>query len=137
MSRQKTIQKKKQKEIIMLTLKERIAALVKLFRQHKSRQKAVTSKKIFESLYGSIDNYEDLQVYFLWQQIKQAMNATRKSTYCFIVSEKVGAVWKYYVPTDYEEIEPYVTLLRKTQKKIDFMIARGKTSIRKKYYERI
>ena len=129
-------QDKKKKQIVLLTRGERQEMLKALFKKHMGEANAITQRAIFEAIYGSMDNYSDYEIFFLWDSIKKDMNWLRRTTKCFVVMTRTKhGVWCYYVPKTEKDIVFYNELLIRTKRKIDYMMAKSHRAIAEKYYK--
>ena len=144
MSKQKTVKKKKRlKEkkpddrVFVFSKGELKAKLYAYMRKHIGRHRAVSQKQLFTVLFGNPDNYNNLELFYLWQLAKRMMNYMRKSTQMFIVSRKTDKGWRYYVVRDGKDAKPYINLLRDLKLKQDYMMDRCQKAVDEQWWKRL
>jgi hypothetical protein len=132
--KKKQVEKKK-KEVRLVSRAERQAIIKKLMRECIGRGNAISHTKLFEAIYGPIENYSDLQMFFLWHRIRMDMNWIRKTTKCFIGVDVANGSWYYYVVKDMDDAKPYMHIMDTTVKKCLFMKERCKKAVEQEWYK--
>jgi hypothetical protein len=135
--KRKQKQEPKKKEVRIVLRSDRQIIIKNLMKKCVGRQNAVTHDKLFETVYGDMDNYSELQIFFLWHRIKQDMNWLRKTTPYFIGVDVSNQNWYYYIVTNERDAEPYIRLMTNNIKKCEMMRERCKKAVREKWYERL
>jgi len=127
---------KKKKEVRIVLRSDRQAIILKLMKKCIGRQNAITHEKLFEEIYGSMENYSELQIYFLWHNIRMDLNWIRKTTKCFIGCDYNNRAneWYYYVVKSSDDAKPYCKIMDNTVKKCQFMKARCLKSVEEEWY---
>ncbi len=132
----KSRKKKKKKFVQVYSRAERQQLIQEIFKSHIGRKNEISQKELFLKIYGELDNYSDLQIWFLWCQIRQDMNWLRKTTFCFIGCRKNKNRWCYYVIKDEKDAQYYIDILNNTIKKCKFMIKRCNKAVEDEFYKK-
>lgn len=133
----KTKKKNKKKVLTILMRSDRQDKLLKFFKDHIGQENAATQRQVFTHLYGKPENYSELQLFFLWTQIRRDMNWLRRTTNCFIGSSRFeGDNYLYYVIKDWKDAKPYIETMKRNIKKCKFMMARCEKAVEKKFYKK-
>jgi len=127
----------KQKYGLMITREQRQLRLKDLFRNHIGRENEISRKNLFETVFGKVSNYNNLEIFYLWSRLKIDMNWLRRTTNYFIGCRKMETGWKYFVVKDHFDIEYYTEMLKRNIKKTNYMIGRAKKAVEKKFYKKL
>ena len=125
----------KKRELVFLTRQDRQMMLKKLFKKCIGEGRDITKLELFKALYGNPNNYNELQIFFLWDLIKKDMNWLRRTTNYFIVSKKndVGS-WSFFIVTDWHEADYYINIMNRNIRRSKYMINRCHKAVREKFY---
>jgi hypothetical protein len=125
----------KQKLANKLSKKDRLKKLIELFRLHIGSRNEISKKQLFEAIFGSVNQYTNLEIFFYWTILKQDLNWLRRTTKCFVVCRPMETGYKYFVVKDMYDAEFYINLLQKNIRKSNFMIKRCKEAVEKNFYK--
>lgn len=140
--KQKKAVKKEQKpqdRVFLFSRKELQQKLYNFMKRHIGARKSVTKKQIFVVLFGEVEQYTNLEVFYLWQYAKRIMNWMRRTTKMFIVSKRndkfIPAQWRYYVVKTQKDAKPYIELMKNLKKKADYMASRCDTAVEEEWWK--
>jgi hypothetical protein len=83
-------------------------------------ENAITKEDLFRMIFKQ--TYTGSDTHWLWWEFtKKAMLKIRQSAHCFVIWQKDGPTYKYFVPCNREEAAIYKDGLTKMEKRIGFM----------------
>lgn len=134
----KLLKEKEKQEIVILSSRELSHKIKLIMRSHIGRTKPISQSDLFRRLFGNPSNYSDLQVWFLIERLKRAMNWLRRTSYCFVISKRAKHnIYVYFVVKDYEDADIYVSHLNLVKKRINFMQNRCMKAVEKKFWKEL
>lgn len=130
-------EQKTKKKTLVLTREQRQLVLMNLFRKHIGRDKAITRLEVFESVFGDISKWSELQIFFLWCKLKIDLNWLRRTTNYFVVSMPKGQTWLYFIVKDWDDAEHYIKVMENNKRKCEYMKRRCEKAVEEKFYLRL
>ncbi len=124
------------KEITLLSARELSESIMQIMKRHIGRNSPISQKDLFKRLFGNPNNYSDLQVWFILERIRKAMNWLRRTSHCFVITRRTKYnIYVYFVVKDYDDAAIYIDHLSKVKKRINFMQHRCLKAIEEKFWE--
>lgn len=118
----------------LMTTKNIATKILNIMDNHIGYEKAINRQQLFRKVYA-LDFKGDLGDFVRWEFIKRAMSFIRKHSKAFIVFEKVGTDYIYFVAKDKGDENYYCDFLTKTIKKMEQSKKRVKRAISEKWYQ--
>jgi len=136
--KRKKISKKEKKEIVILTARELSEKIEIIMKKHIGRKNPITQAEMFEKLFGNPYSYSDIQIWFLLDRIKRAMNWLRRTSKCFVISMRTkNNVYCYFVVRDYDDADVYIDYMDKVKKRISFMQERCLKAVKEEFWKEL
>jgi len=134
---QKTKQQTKQKkEIVILTASERREKLTNLFKNNKDKE--FTQRQIFETLYGKIENYSEMRLFYMWIKVLKDLNSLRRYTNCFVASRRLeSGGYRYFLVTNQYQANFYINRMKNIKRRCDIMSKKCQKIVDKKLWQKI
>lgn len=134
----KKLKKKEKKEIVILSSRELSDKIRIIMKNYIGRKNTISQSDLFNRLFGNPSNYSDIQVWFLLERLKRAMNWLRRTSYCFVISRRAkGNIYVYFVVKDYEDADIYVKHLTLVKKRITFMQGRCMKAVEENFWKHL
>lgn len=133
-------QKVKSKKVVDLTKYRRdvrLDRLLSLFKKHIGVEKQITAYNLFKAVFGLPYRFTEMQIYYLWNLLKQDMNYLRRKTFCFIGSHWNGDTWVYYVIKTEEDAKPYIDRMINHVKRCTYMKNRCKKAVEEEFWKQL
>jgi hypothetical protein len=120
---------------ILGTTKGVAEKLITIMKNSISRSNKMNKDEVFRRLFNK-NNDGTISDFVRWEFTKRAMSYLRKHSYCYIVFERIGQEYFYYVVKNYGDEKGYVDMLDKTMKKMNMAKKRVQKAIDEKWYKR-
>lgn len=117
----------------LMTTKNIALKILKIMEHHIGFERGINRQHLFRKVYA-LDFKGDLGDFVRWEFIKRAMSYIRKHSKAFIVFEKVGTEYIYFVVKDKGDEKYYCDFLTRTIKKMEQSKKRVKRAIEEKWY---
>lgn len=135
-SLRKKLLEKEKKQIVIISARELSQKILQIMRKYIGRNNLISQTEMFKRLFGSPSNYSDLQIWFMLDRMRKAMNWLRKTSYCFVVTKRTQHnTYSYFVVRDYNDAEIYVNHLEKVKGRINFMQKRCLKAVEEQFWK--
>lgn len=123
------------KKIVILSAKELSQKILHIMRKYIGRANAISQTDLFKRLFGDPKNYSELQLWFMLDRMRKAMNWLRRTSKCFVITRRAKHnIFVYFVVKDYGDAEIYTNHLDMVKKRINFMQRRCIKSVEEKFW---
>lgn len=118
----------------LITTRNVAVKILTIMAKHIGRNNAVSREELFYKLYGQ--NFkDDMGDYIRWDFAKKAMSYIRKHSKAYIVFDKRGTSYYYFVAKSHGDETFYVDFLNKTIKKLQGAKVRVVKAINEGWYK--
>lgn len=129
-----TLTRKDLSQMKLLTTANIAQKLLHIFKKHIGEENSISHMQLFRKIFGRAEEItlaDDLR----WEYVKRAMHMCRQRTKCFIGHKYERGVWKYFVVSDLNDAQYFVTTLEKNIKRMRAMQQKALKSVRDKWYK--
>lgn len=127
-------QNEKMTDRAYMTTKNVAMRIMSIMEIHIGKANMISKDDLFKKIYEKT-NVGDLGDFVRWVFVKRAMSYLRKNSHCFIVLEKIGSEYFYFVVKKSGEERFYTQMLDKSIAKMYQAKARVKVAINEKWYK--
>lgn len=128
-------QRQRRRNVYLATDGEIRDKLRSIFLRHVGKKNMIPVRDLFHSIWGSMSNYNDYQIWWMYVKMYKILNYMRKTGNAFIVPVKEHGVKGYCVVTSKSDAEYYQMLLDKYIKRIKWMKKRCNYAINNELYK--
>ena len=119
------------------TKKTLASNIVRIMKNHLGRHNAITQSDLFRELYGDPGSYSDMEVYILWQRVKEMLHFLRKNTTCFVISGGSSRQPTYFIPVDKQDADVYRKRQAKIVRQAINLMNQAYIAVDEKFYEKL
>ena len=133
------------KQVVYLSRNELCEEIKNIMKPHIGRSNYITRRELFIKLFGPPENYSEYKIFFLWDIVKKSFNWLRRTSNYFIISMPIKvskhsiqtSTYGYFIVKDNEDALIYINQLRKSIKKMWYMIGRCQKAVKEKFYKEL
>ena len=123
-----------QQAIEVLTREEIILRLKRIFKKHIGKHNAISKERLFKEVFGDIDRFSELELFYYWNKLRVILHDMRKNTFLFVVSERKMNTYMYYVLKTEQDFKVYSENVEQIKKSISRLQERAKRALKEKWY---